>query len=500
MTETKLCTIFGKVCTSVQLLDQALMLLVYDTQSRTTHSVSDTRCRNLFWRVWGNSHLSLTLNQATMTSLYMQLQQPFNLNPFNLSIEQAQDTFIDTTCSDEALNEPVQTSIIQGSSSESGSLSPLHEASGDPSSRNEVSRTQNIPGRRSKEKGVLRNTESRPALSRQLSSDGRKRSGTSIGLTRGRTRPTMLRKRSSQTSQGNSDKPARSILKSPRSSQEEYLAPEASQQVVTAAQPDAERNADADEPSSRRISTFELPSASSWQSIESHDRPARGAAETPAEAQSMLVIDKNFRKRFSESQRVLRPSTSLASANKLMKKTGSVVRFADEVNVAEQFRRNVAADQGQGQGSTPQTPARAASDGQVPDLRSLERQDSTGSVAAVSEDGEDDEQAIVHNALPRVASQLSLALAKQRSGSSEEHNLVAHSSHATVPAKIERDLEGQDLGKMIKPKDEVEEKLLAIGRRDGVTKAGGVNLPKELTIDSARSPVRPFDLPEKITF
>lgn len=253
------------------------------------------------------------------------------------------------------------------------------------------------------------------------------------------------------------------------------------------------------EPMSRRISAFELPSASSWQSTESHDHMGLHFTESSTGTQPSLMIDKNFRKRFSESQKALRSSIGIPDSKRLVTKTGSVVRFADEVDVAKEFRRYVNTDQLGSDGDLQHgLVARADSEELVGGFQPLNRQDSIGSVAAVSDD-EDDISSDIQSALPRVASQLSIAIARQRTQSSQAEASTGNNDAATSE-EIEDDRPWLASNSSRQDKDEVEEKLLAMGRKDGVTKGGGVNLPKEPTIDSARSPVKIFDKTEQTTF
>jgi len=180
-----------------------------------------------------------------------------------------------------------------------------------------------------------------------------------------------------------------------------------------------------------------------------------------------------------------------------MRKTGSVVRFADEVDEPEGFRdlrgaKNISAPQSDDGESW----HRAASEGQQPRPdpgsqgrswrpKGIERHDSVGSVAAVSDDGFDTEDVV--GPVLRTKSQLSMAIADlRRSRSLGEQE--AETTLAVTSPQIE---EEQSLipGKQGKKPSEEEEKLLAMGRKDGVTKAGGVNLPKELTVKGG------FELP-----
>ncbi|KAK5941944.1 hypothetical protein PMZ80_005895 [Knufia obscura] len=320
----------------------------------------------------------------------------------------------------------------------------------------------------------------------------------------------MTRKRSSQagppaqpapSSEGT--KPRKSIIKSPRASTEGQNPDDDSREPRNAMLTQTTATSStASELPGRKISTFELPSASSWQSVESHAEPSTAAAGlSTSQPKSPLIIDKNFRERFQDQ---LRSSTNLAGMNKTMRKTGSVVRFADEVDMPEDFRKLKGANR-QKDTPTPQpevgeSSRRSASEDQQARSdtenqgrswrpRGLERHDSVGSVAAVSDDGADgfDTEDVV-GPIPRTKSQLSMAIADlRRSQSLSEQNVEG--SFAVTSPRLEEEQEALISGKQGKKPSEEEEKLLAMGRKDGVTKAGGVNLPKELTVKEG------FELP-----
>lgn len=274
----------------------------------------------------------------------------------------------------------------------------------------------------------------------------------------------------------------------------------------------------ASELSERRISAFELPSASSWQSIESHAEPsastAHGSVSHPGEP---LVIDKNFRERFLEAQGKLRSSTNLDGMNRPIRKTGSVVRFADEVNAATSFthlqKSRSLADRREDPAAphVEQSFHRAVSEGgQAKSNQDLsrgeprpwrpsgfQRHDSVGSVAAVSDD--DSNEAI--ETLPRNKSHLSLGIADlKRSQIDGNQGSQARYGHAVTSPQIEDEQGALISGAKSKSPTQDEENLLAMGRKGGVTKAGGVNLPKELTVKGKFELEDSFDGPETSHF
>ena len=153
-----------------------------------------------------------------------------------------------------------------------------------------------------------------------------------------------------------------------------------------------------------------------------------------------MLVDRDFRGKFAER---IASSSSLAIVNK-MKKTGSVVRFADEVPT--ELHRGKQRKQS------------SSSEESDHGLRKpLARHDSTTSQAL--DDSSDDDDVVE---LPRTRSQLSLAIHNMRKDSSEP-DVVRPNPLASTKA----------------PASKVEEeKLLNMGRKDGVTKAGGVQVPQ----------------------
>lgn len=320
----------------------------------------------------------------------------------------------------------------------------------------------------------------------------------------------MTRKKSSQAGPSTQpvppsedSKPRKSIIKSPRTSAEEQnLVDERRESRTAMVLQMTATPTTAAEPPGRKISTFELPSASSWQSVESHAEPTTAAVSlSTSQPKSPLIIDKNFRDRFQDQ---LRSSTNLTGMEKVMRKTGSVVRFADEVDVPEDFRQPKGASR-QRDISTPQSNVgeswrRSSSESQKPPSdagnqskpwrpKGIERHDSVGSVAAVDDYATNvsDTEAVAVP-IPRTKSQLSMAIADlRRSQSLGEQE--AETSFAVTSPQIEKEQEALISGKQGKKPSEEEENLLAMGRKDGVTKAGGVNLPKELMVEGK------FELP-----
>lgn len=208
--------------------------------------------------------------------------------------------------------------------------------------------------------------------------------------------------------------------------------------------------------------------------------------QQPAESVTIdkPLVDRNFREKFIESQ------------NRI-KKTGSVVRFADEVDLPEELKRG-------GKDREPVSPLVEDDVNPVGILKGGALSSSStarghrgsvgsiNSVAAVSDDEDDDEDDEGEGGgmmmLPRTKSQLSLLVddMKRRQSSSagadqdEEEGAVASpesvrsSSSASKQEKLNRE--------RLKKKREEEDKLLAMGRKGGVTKAGGVQFPESMKL------------------
>ncbi|KAK5091984.1 hypothetical protein LTR70_006131 [Exophiala xenobiotica] len=434
-----------------------------------------------------------------MMQLWLQCQRDFDLSPFELRIESSSSSAFQSASSS-------STQLAQRRESEESQLSP---------GTTSISPTQVLRAKESSEedeedtgkqctksRASTKSSDSKPGITRTPSVEtSRKRSNVAAGAARGRVRPPMIRKRSSQAGPSaqpvltsENVKPRKSIIKSPRTSTEEQSLINERHEIGTAVmtQMTATPKRTVELPG-RKISTFEL-SASSWQSVESQTEPSTGVAVPPTSPlKSPLVIDNNFRERF---QHQLRSSTNLAGM-KAMRKTGSVVRFADEVDVPEDFRKLRGAarqkDVATPHSSFGESSRRTESEGQQSRSDTLtlgrparptgnERHDSTGSVAAISDDGSDDFDAEdVAAPIPRTRSQLSMAIADlRRSQSLSERE--PETSFAVASPDAEEEQQALISGKQGKILIAEEEKLLAMGRKDGVTKAGGVNLPKELTV------------------
>ena len=189
---------------------------------------------------------------------------------------------------------------------------------------------------------------------------------------------------------------------------------------------------------SASASTFALPSASSWQSDES--APERSTVSTTAPPPPTGdLVDPGFRGKFVENQK--KSSINLAGLNR-MRKIGSVVRFADE-------------EETEGKGKGREADPTSESGRRLSQMTTVAHDDSGSST------DEDQDQPLQ---LPRTKSQLSL-LIKHKRDQTGSQDLGPQSP--TIPAPSE-------------PKEKSKEaELLSMGRRDGVTKAGGVQVPRQ---------------------
>lgn len=324
---------------------------------------------------------------------------------------------------------------------------------------------------------------SRPSLNRSTSgsSNGnRKRTSYQSVTSRGRSRPSMTRKRSSQSQQTPESSKNRPSIRSPQPSKVESTSTNETRKLNKTQSAETTTGSNTTKESSRRISSFGLPSASSWQSDESHaDSPALPTGTTSSSTPSSLVIDKNFRKKFVETQKKFQSSTD--PTNSTFRRTGSIVRFADEIDLIDPFRKQP----DQSSSSHQRTP----SESQSGHPQSLLRHDSTGSVAAISDDESDNNSETTTIALPRVTSQLSLGIAhlkrSQNTPRAGPDNSVNNEPAArlTSPSLRMEQTESTREDMTTRPSEEDETgKLLAMGWKDGVTRAGGVNLPSPLVV------------------
>ncbi|KAJ4546414.1 hypothetical protein HRR77_004945 [Exophiala dermatitidis] len=202
-------------------------------------------------------------------------------------------------------------------------------------------------------------------------------------------------------------------------------------------------------------SGFALPSASSWQSVDSmNEHPmAMGTAASPPASSGL--VDRDFRGRFVETQKKLASSTNLAALGRI-KKTGSVVRFADEIphDLRKGKEKEIPPDDSAG-------PSRLKS--------------SLSSRVHANDDDSHTENV----GLPRTKSQLSLLIKQERD---------ATGSHELGPGAGPTNRNVKSKGKEKENTRSNEQELLSMGQQGGVTKAGGVQVPEQQRLSEHHDP------------
>ncbi|KIW27590.1 uncharacterized protein PV07_07319 [Cladophialophora immunda] len=452
---------------------------VYAIQSDATQDSNSTRLRNLFWRVWSSPVLTQSMTSARLMRLWTQCTQDFDLTPIEDSVRLPHRLITqDLSTSNQTPTTPSPLSPT----------SEFRQTSDSPRSRPSIAPTlqdfrfpsvtadpaDNHPhgslvqpgghGRKQSEdtsgstSHATSESSARPTLSR-TTSGGRQRMPVLATAGKSRTRPQIpRRKSSSQKSPGGPNAP-----KSPRA----HPGPAATDVAMQDAGGLVGRLAARGPPPGLPIApsttsgpAFALPSASSWQSVDSTPDPPL-ATTAPLPISSGELVDPDFRGRFAETQKKLASSTNLAGLNRI-KKTGSVVRFADEL--PQELRK----------GKEREKEAMAPVQDENPGSSRLRRSMSS---EAVSDDADDDDSSLENMQLPRTKSQLSLLIQTRRdeTGSSD-----------IGPATEPQDSKGKEKEK--EKAHSKEEELLSMGRRDGVTKAGGIQVRKQHRISEIEDP------------
>jgi hypothetical protein len=207
---------------------------------------------------------------------------------------------------------------------------------------------------------------------------------------------------------------------------------------------------------------FALPSASSWQSVESTSPNPPLATTAPIQSTtSGELVHPDFRGKFVETQRMLASSTNLAGLGR-MRRPGSIVRFADELPQVELDKSK--------EREQPTSPLRDENLGPS-------RLRTSMASAAFSDDSDSDSSSSPME-LPRTKSQLSLLINSKRSETG--------SSDIGPPAQAQES-KGKEKEARQKARSK-EQELLSMGHRDGVTKAGGVQVPKQQRVSELEDP------------
>ncbi|KIV91632.1 hypothetical protein PV10_06148 [Exophiala mesophila] len=394
---------------------------VYSIQSHASHDDSSSRASNLFWRVWSSPNLSRAMPSTTLTRLLHHCGQAFELTPIADSMHLPRlgsyEDFPPGPRTHHAISSKPST---QAKASDKLLQQPQSEDTTSGSTSQNTSESS-----------------SRPSLIRSTSG-GRSRHSVSVATGKSRSRPQPTRRKSSTPKLPHATMAPKSPLHSPR-------AVRASSQLQEPINPALNRLGHPNPPpglfgppGSPSASTFALPSASSWQSDESAPERSTVSTTVPPPPTGDLV-DPGFRGKFVENQK--KSSINLAGLNR-MRKIGSVVRFADEEEI-------------EGKGKEREAEPFSESGRRLSQMTTVAHDDSGSST--------DEDQGLPLQ-LPRTKSQLSL-LIKHKRDQTGSQDLGPQSP--TIPAPSE-------------PKEKSKEaELLSMGRRDGVTKAGGIQVPRQ---------------------
>lgn len=436
------------------------------------------RCEHFFWRIWNNPTLS-QLSDEKLKELWFKLQTPSDLAAVLTSCSPTIRGGSGSSDDDDAApTELAKTSTPSDTDERSSSVSPTNidhlqsdaNVSGYPD--REISTEASIT-QRERPPAIA----PRPSLTRNTSGKG-KRTTFAAGTKPAKSRPTPPRKRSSQLNSGSmSTIPIRPILRSPQVSSVDVpqnTPQDTSLDAKSVADPRTARISPSIQtgPAPRQVPGFQLGSpdeASSWQSTDSNiipDNARPGSAKTALP----LQIEPNFRQMFQKQK----SSTALAAMTGSLQKTGSVVRFADEARDISEFKT--------AKGVGIQSRLRS-SEGALPmaqgswrEKSPLQHRDSIGSVAAISDNSDEEaDPDQLQMGLPRVKSGLSLAMdaLKHTRTNCDSKEPDRQFTIVTSP-QIEAEQEALISGKKGRKQTDEELKLLEMGHRDGVTKAGGV--------------------------
>lgn len=228
---------------------------------------------------------------------------------------------------------------------------------------------------------------------------------------------------------------------------------------------------------------FALPSASSWQSVDSTTENRKLATTAPQPTLGDLV-DPRFRVKFVETQKRLSSVTNLAGLGKVNKSL-STVRFADqtpepvgkgkekEIFPSPEHDRVGHSLMKSNLKKPERHPTQREHRGDVSDDGD-DDDDGRDDDEEQDEDGHGDDDDDLKMALPRTKSQLSLQIQHKRDETGSQDLGPASSPETVVKPRI---------------KDKTkEDELLSMGRRDGVTKAGGVQTPRQQRVVGRAEP------------
>lgn len=455
--------------------------------------VADTgyRLENLFWRTWSSPALLRTLHPTTFTNVvqhvgsgrgHVKLRRPSH---FDTSIygQDEDDSTPVPSGPPTATASPVQPSSTPASSSDhpphvrqssnysiKTPQSILKKPSTDHSyvepsagqtllSAQKNSKPDSTGSSSSTTDTLSPPSSERPRLKPQLSAGNKKASFVANTSSRAKSRPSVPRRKSSQGTVPQAKKePLRSPIKSPVKLPPPLQASAGSEPFPPIPVVNQVRHGQMGPPPGLPIPlsgangpAFLLPSASSWQSVESTS-PDRGGQDSIIQS-SMPLVDPNFRKQFAEARSA--SQINLAVVGTKMRKTGSVVRFAEDLPDL-------------GRAKSKESVLGPGRRGSGAEARRSSLSENTPAIDDTDEESSQDEGLSM---LPRTRSQLSLAIQERRRTSGSQ-NL------GPTPDQGDSQNEAKGKGKAVdkgkeKEKEDTEDELLKMGRQDGVTKAGG---------------------------
>ncbi|EXJ62363.1 hypothetical protein A1O7_02797 [Cladophialophora yegresii CBS 114405] len=474
---------------------------VYAIQSNATQDDGAVRSRNLFWRIWSSRTLTQSITPPRLTRLWQRCSQEFDLTaiggipalrgpptrqvgPTNGLVWSFQLMMMITQGPSAAWQSRNQLASLSPSSE----VRPMHDSSPrggqnvgmtlqdfrwsatDQTARGDVprqpfrpsveARGQRLDSSSGSTSQTTSESSSRPTLSR-TASGGRQRLPVLANSGKARARPSVPRRKSSTQKSGGGSNQPKSVRQPTASSTAEALAPPGPSARVGRL-PGGDPPPGLPLPPATSGPAFALPSASSWQSVDSISPHPPLASTAPIQSgTSGELVHRDFRGKFVETQKKLASSTNLTSLGR-MRRPGSIVRFADELPQVDPDKSK--------EREQPTSPLREENLGPS-------RLRTSMASAAISDDTDSDSSSSPME-LPRTKSQLSLLINNRRSetGSSD-----------IGPAAQVQESKGKDNDARQKARSK-EQELLSMGRRDGVTKAGGVQVPRQQRVSELEDP------------
>lgn len=465
---------------------------IYSASSNVLEADTGNRLENLFWRTWSNPDLLRNMHPSTFTNVVHHIgtgrgrvrstrpshfvtdlhahdedeSTPVPSGPptATASPVQPNSTAANTSehpshagqSSSPSVKSPQ--SILKKPSTDHSYVEPKTEQAS--TSAPQSVQRDSIASSSSTTDNLSPASSERPRMKRQTSGGSKKTSFVATTSARAKARPSVPRRKSSQgtvpQARDKQKEPLRSPAKSPIKSPPQPQASSANEPLPQASAAERPRPGPMGPPpglplpaSGASSAAFFLPSASSWQSVESTS-PGRSGQESVVQ-NSISLVDPDFRKQFVEARS--HSQINLAAAGSKMRKTGSVVRFAEDLP-----------DLGKGKGK--ESTMALGRRGSGAEARRSSLSLNTPAIDD-TEEGDSDEDGV--SMLPRTKSQLSMAIEKRRRTSASQ-NLGSNPDEGTTQSKAKGKGKAKDTDK---EKEDTEDELLKMGRKDGVTKAGG---------------------------